>query len=249
MGRLSWIGGGLGFVLSGPIGAIIGAGLGYVVEEMRGNSTTQSKTAGSKSRGARNQTIQGDFSMAFLVLVAATMKADGKVLKSELDFVKTQLVKMLGANHAQDAIRILGDLLKQQIPVQDVCVQIGRQMDYAYRLELLHLMFGISAADGHIDTTEENLLRYMAGWMQLSEVDMKSIQSMFVANQSWAYDVLDIEAEASDAEVKKAYRTMAMKYHPDKVSHLGDEFALQAKEKFQKVNEAFEKIKKERGFS
>lgn len=251
MGRSSWIGGALGFVLGGgPIGAIIGAGLGYLVDEVRsGSATAQGKTRTRGGGYSRNQTVRGDFNISFLVLIAAIMKADGKVLKSELDFVKAQLNRMLGPQKAPEAIRMLGDLLKQEIPVQDVCLQIGRNMDIAYRREMLHLLFGVSAADGHIDNAEINLLRYMAGWMRLSEADFNSIKSMFVtgANGHWAYDVLEIKKEATDDDVKKAYRSMARKYHPDKVSHLGEEFASQAKEKFQKVSEAFESIKKERG--
>ncbi len=250
MGRSSWIGGALGFVLGGgPLGAIVGAGLGYLVDEMRGAKTQTRTQRGTQGSYRRSQTIRGDFNISFLVLIAAIMKADGRVLKSELEFVKAQLNRMLGPQNAPEAIRMLGDLLKQEIPVQDVCLQIGRNMDIAYRREMLHLLFGISAADGQIDNMELNLLRYMAGWMRLSEADFNSIKSMFFTNGSgnWAYDVLEIKREATDDEVKKAYRSMARKYHPDKVSHLGAEFAEKAKEKFQKVGEAFESIKKERG--
>jgi DnaJ like chaperone protein len=49
--------------------------------------------------------------------------------------------------------------------------------------------------------------------------------------------------------VKKAYRRMAMKYHPDKVSHLGEEFQEVAKDKFQKVHSAFNNIKKSRNMT
>jgi DnaJ like chaperone protein len=60
---------------------------------------------------------------------------------------------------------------------------------------------------------------------------------------------LEIDSSASDELLKKAYRKMAIKYHPDKISHLGEEFQNAAKEKFQKVNDAYETIKKERGIS
>ena len=63
------------------------------------------------------------------------------------------------------------------------------------------------------------------------------------------YEILDLERGASSAEIKKAYRKMAIKYHPDKVSALGEEFQKAAKEKFQKVQEAYETIKKEKGIN
>jgi len=73
--------------------------------------------------------------------------------------------------------------------------------------------------------------------------------SMFVPSTDAAYKILEIKPEDSDEEVKKAYRRMAMKYHPDKVSYLGEEFKKTAHEKFQKVNQAYEQIKKERGLN
>jgi DnaJ like chaperone protein len=70
---------------------------------------------------------------------------------------------------------------------------------------------------------------------------------MFIEDTDWAYKVLEIEKSASNDEIKKAYRSMAVKYHPDKVAYLGDDIRKSANEKFQKVNEAYEKVKKERG--
>ena len=72
---------------------------------------------------------------------------------------------------------------------------------------------------------------------------------MFYKDANAAYKILEVKEKATDTEVKKAYRKMAVKYHPDKLTHLGEEFQKSAKEKFQKVNEAYETIKKERGFS
>ena len=61
------------------------------------------------------------------------------------------------------------------------------------------------------------------------------------------YKVLGVKNDASQDEIKKAYRRMAMKYHPDKVANAGEEIRQQATEKFRKINEAYEHIKKARG--
>ena len=233
-----WLGGGLGFVMGGPIGGLLGFLVGSVIDHTTQDSTTYT------TRHAR--TAQGDFSMSLLVLVAAVMKADGKVVKSELDYVKQFFVRQFGQESAKEALLMLKDILKQDIPVRDICVQISRNMDYSSRLQLLHLLFNISLADTTIHPKEVELLEKMSGAMGVASNDFLSIKNMFIPETDSSYKILEIEPASTNEEVKKAYRRMAMKYHPDKVSHLGDEFRKTADEKFKKVNEAYEKIKKER---
>ena len=74
-----------------------------------------------------------------------------------------------------------------------------------------------------------------------------SIQSMFVRNTNSDYKILEVGPSATDAEIKKAYRKMAAKYHPDKVTHLGNELRSLAEEKFKSLNDAYQAIKKQRG--
>ena len=69
---------------------------------------------------------------------------------------------------------------------------------------------------------------------------------MFYKEVDSAFKILEIEKSATDLEVKKAYRKMALKFHPDKVAHLGEDHQKAAREKFQKVQEAYEQICKER---
>lgn len=250
MGKFAkWIAGGLGWAFLGPIGGIIG----FVVGSMLDNENQPQNQNRYQSYGSGNghatQTTTGGYVMSLLVLVAAVMKADGKVLKSELNYVRDFFVRSFGADSAQEAIQLLRNLLNQNIPVNDVCGQIQKNMDYSSRLQLLHFLFGIAQADGQVDVTEANLITQIAQQMGITDKDFESIKSMFVANTEAAYKILEIEPNATNEEIKKAYRKMAMKYHPDKVSYLGDDFQNAAKEKFQKVNEAYEQLKKERSFA
>lgn len=242
MGKLKWITGGLGFVLTGPIGGIIGLAAGYLIEEM-------SKADSGMAAQQNHTTSRGDFTLSFLVLIAAVMKADGKVLKSELDFVKQQLLKMYGETRAKEAIRTLGDILKQHIPVQDVSRQIRHNMDYSSRLELIHLLFAVAAADGKVATIEVDTIKIIAGAMGITPSDWAAIKAMFVSDQQWAFKILEIDPNATNEDIKKAYRKMAIKFHPDKVAHLGEEYQSQAKEKFQKVNQAYEELKKQKNLN
>jgi DnaJ like chaperone protein len=236
-----WIGGGLGFVMGGPLGAV----LGFLVGSMVDGTTLQT----SRYITQGQSTAQGDFGMSLLVLVAAMMKADGKVVKSELDYVKQFFVRQFGQSSAREALLMLKDILKKDIPVRDVCNQISNNMDYSSRLQLLHLLFNISIADGAINASEIEAVEKMSGYLGIANSDYVSIRNMFVPETDSSYKILEIEPTATDEDVKKAYRRMAMKYHPDKIGHLGEEFRKTADEKFKKVNEAYEKIKRERNIN
>ena len=235
-----WITGGLGWAFFGPIGGI----LGFVVGSMFDNTTV---ITGRQEYQPGQPTTQGGYIMSLLVLVAAVMKADGKVLKSELDYTKDFFVRSFGPAAAAEAIKILRDLLNQNIPVTEVSQQIRKNMDHPSRLQLLHFLFGIAAADGVVHESEHQLIAHIAQQMGISEKDYQSIESMFVANTDAAYKILEAEPTATDDELKKAYRKMALKYHPDKVTYLGEDVQKGANEKFQKVNEAWDTIKKQRG--
>ncbi len=231
-----WIAGGLGWAFFGPVGGIIGFVIGSFIEPQTDIRSTRPGV-----------TTTGDFALSLLVLVAAVMKADGKVLKSELDYVKKYFIQAFGESTAAEAIMMLKDLLKQDINIKDVGLQMKNRLDYSSKLQLLHLLFGVSMADGQTHVNEANLIQIISGYLGISSKDFESIKAMFVSNSDMAFKILEIDPSASDEEVKKAYRKMAVKYHPDKVAYLGEDFRKTANEKFSKVNEAYERIKKERG--
>ena len=236
-----WLGGGLGFVMGGPIGGL----LGFLVGSMIDSTTvhTSAYTTGP------SRTSQGDFGMSLLVLVAAVMKADGKVVRSELDYVKQFFIRQFGQESAKQALLMLKDILKQDIPVRDVCLQIKGNMDYSSRLQLLHLLFNISLADTAIHKSEIEIIEKISNYLGVASNDFLSIKNMFIPETDSSYKILEIDPTSSNEDIKKAYRRMAMKYHPDKVSHLGEEFRKTADEKFRKVNEAYNRIKKERNIA
>lgn len=240
-----WIGGGLGFIFGGgPLGALAGFALGSLLDESDTIFDNQTPSSGTQAL-----TTQGDYLFSLLVLVTAVLKADGKILKSELDYVKEFLRRNFGDEGARQALRILHDLSTQDIPVAEVCLQIKQYMDYSSRLQLIHFLFGIAAADGLVHPSELSLVQQIALTLGISRNDYNSIEAMFVPKTDWAYDVLEIKNVATEEEIKKAYRKMAVKYHPDKVSYLGEDVQKAANEKFQKLNEAYQVICKERNIN
>lgn len=236
----SLLGAGLGWWLLGPIGGIMGLVFGHLSEE---NSSFINKDDQQRSAQNRN-----GFLASLLVLMAAVMKADGKVVRAELDFVKRSLVGTFGEKQAADALLMLRNILKQDIPINDVVLQIRRNLKYPSKLELIHLLYGIALSDGNFSKAEQLLIQNIAIGLGISPSDFDSIKATFGgADISTAYKILEIDETVSDAELKKAYRRMAVRYHPDKVAQLGDDVKKSAEEKFKKVGEAYEIIKKERG--
>ncbi|HNR55834.1 MAG TPA: TerB family tellurite resistance protein [Flavobacteriales bacterium] len=244
-----WIGGGLGWALGGPIGGLVGFAVGAMLDHMQG---TPEPATGQQQRtgGHAGHTMGGDLTMSLVVLIAAMMKADGKVTQSELDNVRRFFVRQFGAQQAGQLLIVLRDVLKRDIPVHQVCAQIRQNMPHAVRLQLLHYLIGLAHADGRVDRAELDLLRRIAHDLGINDKDLGSLSAMFrKADPSTAYQILEVPASATDDEVKKAYRRMAMKFHPDKVAQLGEEVQKAASEKFKKVQEAYETIQRERGIA
>lgn len=249
MGKYAkWLGGTLGWAFGGPIGALLGFALGSIYDNASGDLISWNEEDASQPRRQRPQTTRADFEASLLILTAAVMKADNAVKRSELDFVKKFFVVQFGEDRAGELLISLRDLLQKDIQVDAVAQQIRSFMDAPSRLQLVHYMFQLAKADGVVHTDEVALITRIAVQMGVSAADLNSIKSMFVSEtKESAYAILEVERTASDDEVKKAYRKMAVKYHPDKVSHLGEEHQRNANEKFQKLIEAYEQVKKERG--
>jgi len=253
-----WIGGALGWSFGGPIGAIIGLAIGSVIDAMAdggGNPLLGERESRGRQRTTyrtqprqRPQTQSGDFELSLLVLASVVIKADGKQDQRELDFVRQQFTNMYGKARANHAFKLFKNISKQHVSVRPVCLQIRQMMDHPSRLQLMHFLFGIAKADGTVTNDEERQIYTMAGYLGISSRDYESIKAMFYNSSDNAYKVLEITKSASVDEIKKAYRKMAKKYHPDKVIHLGKEHQEGAEEKFRQVQAAYEQIQKERGF-
>jgi DnaJ like chaperone protein len=245
-----WIGGAMGWAMGGPIGGIIGFAIGAMADDksFKGVQSGQaSNTHGQRSYGQyRHQTQSGDFASALLVLSAAVMKADNRLLKSELDFIRDFYTRQFGSAAAAQHIGVLKELLQKDIPVREVCEQIRYYMEHPMRLQLMYYLFGIAKADGNVDKDEMRIIELIAQYIGLNNKDYESLKAMHYKDTESAFKILEIESSASDEEVKKAFRKMAMKYHPDKVRGLGEQHEKSANEKFIKVQEAYEQIKKER---
>jgi len=257
MSYSKWIGATLGWSIGGPIGAIIGLAIGSIVDSMTDNNPPllgerQSKRQWERQQrqtAPRPQTKPGDFEVSLLVLSSIVIKADGHQDQRELDFVRNHFVNMYGKERANNAFRLFKSISKQDVSTRQVCNQIQQMMDHASRLQLIHFLFGIAKADGHVLEEEVKQIYTIAGYLNISFKDFESIKAMFFDSKDNAYKILEIEKNASVEEIKAAYRKMAKKYHPDKVAHLGEEHRKGAEEKFRQVQGAYELLQKELKFN
>ncbi|CDF77795.1 DnaJ-like protein [Formosa agariphila KMM 3901] len=244
-----WLGATLGWSFGGPIGAILGFALGSVVDGLS-NGGIKVNTQGPFSSPSQSRTRSGDFEVSLLVLAAIVIKADGRSDQRELDYVRAQFVGMYGKDRANQAFKLFKNISQQEnIPVRDVCLQIKQMMDHPSRLQLLHFLFGIAKADGNVSKSEVDIIYTISNYLGIRAIDFESIKAMFYSSSDNAYKILEIDKSATNDEIKKAYRNMAKKYHPDKVIHLGPEHQKGAEEKFRQVKDAYDQLQKERGFN
>ena len=270
MGRLKkWIFAGLGWAVGGPIGALFGFFLGKALSDQAprlygsfGDRTNPYGGSQPFQGPYRNTGTRNDFDIALLVLIAAVMKADGDIKKSELDCVKQFLLKNYSEEEAKELLLMLRDLTKKEIDLDGVCRQIKVNTDYTTRYHMLDFLFTLAGSDSFVDNYELNVLNRIRSAFGINYSDYISIlarhgqsysgsqSKQSNSGSSWGkdpYKVLGLESTASDDEVRKAYRRLAMKYHPDKVEGMGDEVKRNAEAQFREINEAYETIKNARG--
>lgn len=229
-----WVGIGAGWFLAGPIGAIIG----YYI--------------GKSFFDGKNDNAQA-YELSLLILSSLVIKSDGRIAKSELEYVKKFFIDTFGIQKANKYFQIFNKLNKQSLisQLRPVCQQLTSSINHSSRLQIIHFLFGVSASDNEIHHAEIDLIKKIAGYLNVNNYDFESIKSMFIdygssgGLEKW-FKILEIDKSASDEEVKKAHRKMVIKYHPDKLQGVSKDIVKLAEEKFLLVQQAYEEIMKNR---
>ena len=236
-----WIAAFFGYVFLRFPGALLGFFVGGVIDQLYGRSTTIYQT-----RVSSTQT--GSFQLNLLALSAMVIKADGQVKAQELQFVRNFFIANYGREEASVLFETFNEEIKKEVQNINTLTQIFvSRTAYETRLQVLHFLFGVANADGTISQTELDKIHQIATALGIRFADFESIKAMFLKATDSAYKILEISPEATSAEIKKAYRDMAKKYHPDKLQSKDPALVKGAEEKFQEVQKAYEAIQKERG--
>ena len=263
-----WIGGIIGWMAGGPLGALAGYLLGSLFEQGLDavNTADNAGTFGAgTSRGGgfhnyeqvyRQQGDRNSFLFALLVLASYIIKADGRAMHSEMELVRQMLRQNFGPQAVSQGNDILAKLFNEQKrqgwntfkqTVQDCCRQINRNMNYSQRLLLLNFLVMVAQADGSLPQSEITALKECAQWLGMSPGEVDSMLGMGKDDLESAYQVLGVSSSATDDELRRAYRRLALQHHPDKVAALGEDVRRAAEKKFQEINSAKERIWKARG--
>jgi dnaJ domain protein len=269
-----WIGSALGWILSG--GNVLGAIAGYCIGSLLSEATsTAERENGFNGNG---NTFRNDYSdtqfnqrpfeedrnsflFSMLVLSSYIIKADGKIMHSEMNCVRNFLRNNFGeqaVRQGEDILLKLFEMQKQQgattfkETIRKSCVEISFHMNIGQCLQLLDYLIIIAKVDGTVSPEEVYALKEVATYLGLSAQDVDSMLNMEASSNQQigldeAYKILGISPNATNDEVKAAYRKMALKHHPDRVSTLGDDVREAAEKKFQEINNAKERIYKARG--
>ncbi len=241
---IRWFAAIVGYFLFRLPGAILGFLIGSFLDSL--NSGSGSRRVFSDF--TRQKVSPADFELNLLSLCSIVIKADGQVSQRELDYVRQYFLSTYGKEKANAIFRTFNEVIKnREISAQRICTYLNQRTRYEVRLQLLHFLFGIAQADGAVSNLEIEKIKEIAGYLRVGRQDFESIKAMFIKSADNAYKILEIEKAVTDDEVKKAYRKMAKKYHPDKVITDNEAIKKGAEEKFKEVQRAYEQIQKERG--
>lgn len=229
--------------------SFIAALLGYWVGSMIDNSGSKGRAQTFQRRYSSQQVTPADFELHLLSLASIVIKADGQINQRELDYVRMYFVQAYGKERANATFKLFNEVIKKrEINAANIGALLRHRTRYESRLQILHFLFSIADADGHISEPEVQKIREIAGYLAVNFGDFESIKAMFFKDADSAYKILEVDRNATPVEIKKAYREMAKKYHPDKLQHLDEAHRKGGEEKFKKVQDAYAQIQKERGF-
>jgi len=237
---VKWIAALLGYSFFRFPGALLGFFLGSLLDQFNRGSTSYFKTSSSTLSLEK-------FQLNLLSLAATIIKADGQIKPQELQFVRNFFISNYGTQRASSIFETFNEQIKKKLQnTTDLAQFFMRNSRYETRLQIIHFLFGVANADGKVSQLELDKLVQIAAALGIASADFQSIQAMFVKATDNAYKILDITSNATNEEVKKAYRVMAKKYHPDKIQSQDPAMIKGAKEKFQEVQKAYETIQNER---
>ncbi len=235
------IGAGLGFLFGGPFGAILGSITGDFFDKA---TLKQIPTGGPSSSQERSF----NFVTHLVGILVSIARADGHVSRQEINVIERAFVSFGFKGEDLGFIRkLINQTSRVDLDLRAVCYEFKQYSSYEEKLSLLRIIYLVAFADKELHHNEERMINDIIGLIEIDADDAFEIRAEFCSNSDKNYQILNVTRSSSVEDVKKSYRHLSKQYHPDRVSHLGDEFAKLASDKFQIINKAYEEVKKEKG--
>jgi len=233
-------------------GAFIGLIIGWYADSVQSkNSNTKRQSRSSRSAEELHDyyrmrsTYTTDMPTILMALSASVMKADGRILKVELNYIKTFFKQQFGDQFTPEHLQKLKQYLNTDIPIAQICSDIKLQLRPEARLQIIIYLFQIAQSDKQISIPEVNVIANIASLIGVAQLDLERIKKRFVIQNEYInenYKILGVNKNATLQEIKSAYRRLSKTFHPDSVADKGQEAQKNAKEQFQKIQTAYQAI-------
>jgi len=242
----SWLKEGIGKVADSPIGNVVEGAVGRAYDKIK---------KVKDPHGVNNTVKRNEFEVSLLVLAAAVIKSNGDVSKFQIDYVKEFFTKNFDKQFIESRMFLLEQIIERNYSLKEVCLQIKKIKSHSVRLQLVQFLFHVADADVMIHAEELQVIRKISTYLGISEKDYYSMRSMFLKGKApmsnkkeeeTNYAILEVEKSATAEEIKKSYRRLAKKFHPDQIQHLGEDIKEAAKEKFDQLTKAYDQLMKNR---
>ncbi len=245
------LGGTLGYMFGGPLGALLGAALGRNFD--RGITLTDEDAAASLGQ---QQRVQAAFFTATFSVMGYIAKADGRVTQDEIATAESIMAQMrLDKTQRKAAIRLFNEGKQADFPLNDVLAQFRRECHRRRNLlqMFIEIQIATAMADGTLHTAERAAIAAIGAKLGFNQHDIEHLFSLGSGGSSGdsgrgsleqAYAMLDVGPDATDAEIKKAYRRLMSQHHPDKLIAKGlpEEMIKLANEKTGQIRAAYEQV-------
>ena len=252
-----WIGGFLGLLNGGPLGALAGFALGSLFDTLTARNVQPTYIPDDDShRTTESEGQRNGFLFSLMVLSADVIQADGRIMHSEMECLRNFLRNQFGSQAVTEGEQIIRRLFERRKQMGETwwrsqidacCRQIAQVMTVGQRLQLVSYLVLLAKADGTVSPDEIQAIKNDAANMDIDPANVDQMTGLGGKTLDDAYKVLGISPDATDDEVRTAYRQMALKHHPDRVATLGEDVRKAAEKKFQEINDAKDRIYKARG--
>ena len=235
----------MGWMIGGPFAGILGFAIGSFFD------TDFFEEARHELRESFTRTPESEFRLSLLILSAVVIKSDGASSQADLNFVRNFFQKKFGLRKANESMSHFNRINRNVVYVEDVCMRLRGLIDYSSRLHLIEYLFHVAQADGYVNENEIQTIKKISNLFGLHYTEFNSIYGRFFKPRPviTPYQVLGVLRTDSVTVIKKAYRRLTLKYHPDKVAHQSAGMQKESREKYQRIVEAYEMILSERGLT